>query len=180
MAGLATGLPGPRNFAFVDMPRSSTPMERRRSCLGDRRRAAFPNPNTVGLHDYHFSELNPFTCVAACQLLSPRFTARVTARHAGFSIGATAHLSPVRISTGANLQVSPGTLGNMRPVIASSFPTLISSRLKKFAGIFPYRYNTKIRGGFLKFLKKSPRPAVAGRVIKWGVVWFSRQPEQGL
>jgi hypothetical protein len=70
-------------------------------------------------------------------------------------------------------------VGNMRPVIANSFPALISSRLKKFAGIFPYRYNTKIRGGFLKFLKKSPRPAVAGRVIKWGVVWFSRQPEQG-
>jgi len=52
----------------------------------------------------------------------------------------------------------------MRPVIASSFPTLISLRLKKFSGIFPYRYNTKIRGGFLKFLKKSPRPAVAGSV----------------
>lgn len=55
-------------------------------------------------------------------------------------------------------------VGNMRPVIASSFPTLISSRLKKSAGIFPYRYNTKIRGGVLKFLKKSPRPAVTGRI----------------
>jgi hypothetical protein len=124
-------------------------MERRRSCLSDRRHSAFLNPNTVGLHDYHFSELNPFTCVAACQLLSPRFTARVTARHAGFSIGATAHLSPVRIYTGANLQVSPGTLGNMRPVIARSSPTLIFSHFKKIAEIFSYRYNTKILARFL-------------------------------
>jgi len=33
-------------------------------------------------------------------------------------------------------------VGNMRPVIAHSFPTLIFSRLKKPAEIFPYRYNT--------------------------------------
>ena len=56
-------------------------------------------------------------------------------------------------------------VGNMRSVIASSFPTLIFSRQKKIAEIFPYLHNTKTQGGFLKFLK-NPRarllPGVSG------------------
>jgi hypothetical protein len=44
----------------------------------------------------------------------------------------------------------------MRPVPARSFPTLIFSRQKKFAEIFPSRYNTKTRGGFQGFFK-NPR-----------------------
>ena len=56
-------------------------------------------------------------------------------------------------------------VGNIRPVIANSFPILIFSRFKKIAEMSPYHYNTKTRGGFLKFLK-TPRawllPGVSG------------------
>ena len=55
----------------------------------------------------------------------------------------------------------------MRPVIASSFPTLIFSRLK-IAEIFPYLHNTKTQGGFLKFLK--PRAGCCRACQSRGVI----------
>ena len=53
------------------------------------------------------------------------------------------------LQAAAKLKAVARFVGNIRPVIARSFPILIFSRLEKFAGMFPYRYNTKPRGGFL-------------------------------